>query len=222
MITTSWTLLKRAAGEEDSPDVIDARKEICRRYYDTSHAFFTRKRGTHQADDYTQEFWLRLWTHWEPLNKADREKGKFSKFLYRRMVCFAKETLKSVKKPSREKLTSDVERDADNDLYKLDPDFLKDDDDALRRIAKEDAFGMLERDGKGYCIRVFELSRSGRTRSQIAVDLNISIETVRHAPRILRKCYRECVQRLVALDLGEDANSKEVHEETDRLCGPER
>jgi RNA polymerase sigma factor (sigma-70 family) len=78
---TRWTLVLAAARGNVTPRAAAAMAELCRVYWYPLYAY-VRRRGhdNHEAEDLTQEFFLRLLAK-NYLAAADREKGKFRAFL---------------------------------------------------------------------------------------------------------------------------------------------
>jgi RNA polymerase sigma factor (sigma-70 family) len=78
---TRWTLVLAAARGNVTPRAAEAMAELCRVYWYPLYAY-VRRRGhdSHEAEDLTQEFFLRLLAK-NYLADADREKGKFRAFL---------------------------------------------------------------------------------------------------------------------------------------------
>ena len=78
---TRWTLVLAAARGEPSPRAAEAMSELCGVYWYPLYAY-VRRRGheSHEAEDLTQEFFLRLLAK-NCLAGVDREKGKFRAFL---------------------------------------------------------------------------------------------------------------------------------------------
>jgi RNA polymerase sigma-70 factor (ECF subfamily) len=78
--TTHWSVV-RAAGNIDSPDATQALEKLCRAYWYPLYAY-VRQRGVtvEEAQDLTQEFFLRLLKKNFPA-QANPEKGKFRSFL---------------------------------------------------------------------------------------------------------------------------------------------
>jgi RNA polymerase sigma factor (sigma-70 family) len=78
---TRWTLVLAAARGNVTPHAGEAMAELCRIYWYPLYAY-VRRRGheTHEAEDLTQEFFLRLLAK-NYLATVDREKGKFRSFL---------------------------------------------------------------------------------------------------------------------------------------------
>ncbi|PYJ03236.1 MAG: RNA polymerase subunit sigma-24 [Verrucomicrobia bacterium] len=78
--TTHWSVVL-AAGHDSSPGAQEALEKLCRTYWYPLYAY-VRQRGhePHDAQDLTQEFFLRLLDkHY--LAQVDRRKGKFRSFL---------------------------------------------------------------------------------------------------------------------------------------------
>jgi RNA polymerase sigma factor (sigma-70 family) len=78
---TRWTVVLAAAGGDVSPRAAEAMAELCRTYWYPLYAYI-RRRGsdTQEAEDLTQEFFLRLLAK-RYLAGVNREKGKFRAFL---------------------------------------------------------------------------------------------------------------------------------------------
>ena len=78
---TRWTLVLSAADDRDVPHAAEAMEELCRLYWYPLYAYI-RRRGhpPHEAEDLTQEFFLRLLSK-DFLAGVDRRKGKFRAFL---------------------------------------------------------------------------------------------------------------------------------------------
>jgi RNA polymerase sigma-70 factor (ECF subfamily) len=78
---TRWTLVLAAAGGEDASHAAEAMAELCRIYWYPLYAYI-RRRGhpSHEAEDLTQEFFVRLLAK-DDLAGVDRRKGKFRAFL---------------------------------------------------------------------------------------------------------------------------------------------
>ena len=78
--TTHWSVVL-AAGESDATRAHAALEELCRTYWFPLYAY-VRRRGSdpHEAQDLTQEFFLRLLDK-QSLRLADSSRGKFRSFL---------------------------------------------------------------------------------------------------------------------------------------------
>lgn len=86
-VTTHWTVVL-SAGDPDSPHAAAALEMLCRAYWYPLYAY-ARRRGHSPSDaqDLTQEFFVRLLAHnW--IARADRDKGRFRSFLLMAMGRF--------------------------------------------------------------------------------------------------------------------------------------
>jgi RNA polymerase sigma factor (sigma-70 family) len=78
--TTHWSLVLAAAGSEDAHSR-EALAQLCEVYWYPLYAFVRRHgHGPHDAQDLTQEFFMRLLEK-DYLGDVDRSKGKFRSFL---------------------------------------------------------------------------------------------------------------------------------------------
>jgi len=78
--TTRWSLVLAAAGTEDARGR-EALAKLCQTYWYPLYAFVRRQgHGPHDAQDLTQEFFMRLLEK-DYLGDVDRSKGKFRSFL---------------------------------------------------------------------------------------------------------------------------------------------
>ena len=78
--TTHWSLVLAAAGTEDAHGR-EALAKLCQVYWYPLYAFVRRQgHGPHDAQDLTQEFFMRLLEK-DYLGDVDRSKGKFRSFL---------------------------------------------------------------------------------------------------------------------------------------------
>jgi len=76
---TQWSLVRCAAF--DSPDSSEALETLCRAYWFPIYAFIRRSgRGPHDAQDLTQEFFVRL-LQTNSIGRADPRLGRFRTFL---------------------------------------------------------------------------------------------------------------------------------------------
>lgn len=78
--TTHWSLVYLAGGDEDQPEVVAARDELCRKYWSPIYAHIRRYgRSPEDAQDLTQEFLARmLGPH--GFAGAKRERGRFRSY----------------------------------------------------------------------------------------------------------------------------------------------
>jgi RNA polymerase sigma factor (sigma-70 family) len=78
--TTHWSLVL-SAGDQPSPQAVDALEKLCRAYWLPIYAFVRRQgRSPHDAQDLTQEFFARLLEK-KSLAVADPARGRFRSFL---------------------------------------------------------------------------------------------------------------------------------------------
>ena len=78
--TTHWSVVLRA-GDGDSPQAASALEQLCRTYWYPLYAYVRRRGyGPEDAQDLTQEFFLRLLRK-DYLAQVDPRKGKFRSFL---------------------------------------------------------------------------------------------------------------------------------------------
>ena len=78
--TTHWSVVLQA-GQADSPEARRALEHLCRDYWYPLYAHVRRqKRSVEDAQDITQEFFLRLLSH-DYLKLADPQRGRFRTFL---------------------------------------------------------------------------------------------------------------------------------------------
>ncbi len=79
--TTHWSLVLAAAGNSEDAQCREALARLCQVYWYPLYAFVRRQgHGPHDAQDLTQEFFLRLLDK-DYLGDVDRSKGKFRSFL---------------------------------------------------------------------------------------------------------------------------------------------
>ena len=78
---THWTLVLSAARGSETPRAAAAMAELCRSYWYPLYAYVRRRNiDAHEAEDLTQEFFVRLIAK-NYLADVDRRKGKFRAFL---------------------------------------------------------------------------------------------------------------------------------------------
>jgi RNA polymerase sigma-70 factor (ECF subfamily) len=85
---THWTLVLSAARGSETPRAAAAMAELCRTYWYPLYAYVRRRNlDAHEAEDLTQEFFVRLIGK-NYLADVDRRKGKFRAFLLAAMKHF--------------------------------------------------------------------------------------------------------------------------------------
>jgi RNA polymerase sigma factor (sigma-70 family) len=86
--TTHWSLVLRAAGQREDPQVDRALASLCQRYWLPLYVFARRRvADAHEAQDLTQAFFARLLEQ-NGLASASPERGRFRSFLLASMKNF--------------------------------------------------------------------------------------------------------------------------------------
>lgn len=225
--TTQWSIVLRAAQPDDSA-ARAALEMLCRRYWFPLYAFARRRVATvPEAQDLTQEFFLRLLEK-NSLAAASPERGRFRSFLLTSLKNFLANELDRANTQKRgggrERLSLDWE--TGESRLSLEPAHTNTPereferqwaltllDIVVRRLQEEFATA-----GKS---RQFEWLKETLTGSQvlldyavIAAELQMSEDAVRQAAHRLRKRYRELLREEVAATT---ESSREVEDEIGRL-----
>ena len=225
--TTQWSLVLRAAQPDDSAarSALDA---LCRRYWFPLYAFARRRVAeVHEAQDLTQEFFLRLLEK-NSLAAASPERGRFRSFLLTSLKNFLANEWDRANAQKRgggrERLSLDWE--VGESRLSLEPAHTDTPereferqwaltllDNVVRRLQDEFALA-----GKS---RQFELLKETLTGGRASVDyavlaseLSMSEEAARQAAHRLRKRYRELLREEVAATV---ESEQEVEDEIGRL-----
>ena len=225
--TTQWSLVLRAARPEDSV-ARAALEALCRRYWFPLYAFARRRvSAIHEAQDLTQEFFLRLLQN-NSLAAASPERGRFRSFLLASLKNFLSNEWDRANAQKRgggrERWSLDWEigesrlsrepAHADTPEREFERQWaLTLLDVVVRRLQDEFATA-----GKS---RQFERlkeslsgSRSGIDYPTVATELQMSAEAARQAAHRLRKRYRELLRDEVAQTV---ESPDEVDDEINRL-----
>jgi len=225
--TTQWSIVVRAARPEESA-ARWALEQLCQRYWLPLYAFARRRVATvHEAQDLTQEFFVRLLEK-NSLAAASPERGRFRSFLLASFKNFlANEWDRAAAQKrggGRERLSLDWE--SGESRLSLEPvhtdtperEFERQWiltllDNVVRRL--EDEFAST---GKA---RQFELLKETLTGGRavinytaVAAELSISEEAARQTAHRLRRRYRELLREEVAATVESDA---ELEDEIGRL-----
>ncbi len=225
--TTQWSLVLRAAQPDDSSARL-ALEMLCRRYWFPLYAFARRRVATMpEAQDLTQEFFLRLLEK-NSLAAASPERGRFRSFLLTSLKNFlANEWDRATAQKrggGRERLSLDWE--TGESRLSLEPTHTDTPereferqwaltllDVVVRRL--QDEFAMAEKS------RQFELLKETLTGGRavidyatVAAELQMSEEAARQAAHRLRKRYRELLREEVAATV---ETPDEVEDEIGRL-----
>lgn len=225
--TTQWSIVLRAAQPEDS-EARAALELLCRRYWFPLYAFARRRVATiPEAQDLTQEFFLRLLEK-NSLAAASPERGRFRSFLLTSLKNFLNNEWDRANAQKRgggrERLSLDWE--TGESRLSLEPAHANTPereferqwaltllDNVVRRLQDEFAAA-----GKA---RHFELLKETLTGDRatveysiVAAELSMTEEAVRQAAHRLRKRYRELLREEVAATV---ENDSEVEDEIGRL-----
>lgn len=225
--TTQWSLVLRAAQPDDSAARV-ALETLCRRYWFPLYAFARRRvSDIPEAQDLTQEFFLRLLEK-NSLAAACPERGRFRSFLLTSLKNFlANEWDRATAQKrggGRERLSLDWE--TGESRLSFEPTHT---DTPEREFERQWALTLLD---VVVCSLQDEFAAAGKSRqfellkqtltgnravldySAIAAELQMTDEAARQAAHRLRKRYREILRDEVAATVESDT---EVEDEIGRL-----
>lgn len=225
--TTQWSIVLRAAQPDDSA-ARAALEMLCRRYWFPLYAFARRRVATlHEAQDLTQEFFLRLLEK-NSLAAASPDRGRFRSFLLASLKNFlANEWDRATAQKrggGRERLSLDWE--SGESRLSLEPAHA---DTPEREFERQWALTLLDQVvsrlqaefATADKSQQFELLKETLTGSRavldyevIASELQMSEEAARQAAHRLRKRYRELLHQEVAATV---ESPDEVADEIGRL-----
>ena len=225
--TTQWSIVLRAAQPEDSA-ARAALEQLCRRYWFPLYAFARRRVAeVHEAQDLTQEFFLRLLEK-NSLAAASPERGRFRSFLLTSLKNFLANELDRANAQKRgggrERLSLDWE--SGESRLSLEPAHT---DTPEREFERQWTLTLLDNvvsrlqaeftdSGKARQFELFKASLTGGGAvldyAIIAAELSMSEEAARQASHRLRKRYRELLREEVAATVESD---DEVEDEIGRL-----
>jgi RNA polymerase sigma factor (sigma-70 family) len=223
-VPTRWTLVLAARRGSLSPTAAQALSELCRIYWYPLYAYI-RRRGheAHEAEDLTQEFFLRLLAK-NYLADVDRRKGKFRAFLLAAVKHFLaneRDRLQAQKRGGREKI---VPLDAlrAEDRYRREPAH---EATPERLFERQWALAVLEQvltrlqaefaaAGKQALFDrlkpLLTVERESIGYAQIAAELGMTEGAVKVAVHRLRRRYRQLLQDEIAQTV---ATPEEIGEE---------
>ena len=221
---TRWTLVLAASRGCATPRAAEAMAELCRVYWYPLYAY-VRRRGhdTHEAEDLTQEFFLRLLAK-DSLASVDREKGKFRAFLLASLKNFLANQWdrRQAKKRGGGQTVLPLDTLDAESRYRLEPSHnltperlferqwaMTVLDQVLARLQAEFAAG-----GKQTLFdrlkQFLTAARGSVGYAPIAAELNMSEGAVKVAVHRLRRRYRELLRDEIAQTV---ANPEEIDEE---------
>jgi RNA polymerase sigma factor (sigma-70 family) len=207
---TQWTLVRRASF--DSTQAQDALEKLCRAYWYPIYAFVRRSgRGSHDAQDLTQEFFARF-LEANSIMRADPKRGKFRTFLLGALKNFLTDAHRKAtawKRGGGFQIVSFEETEAE-ERYRLEPVDERTPDKiyeqrwtvglletAMERLREE--FHAAGKERQFEVLKVF-LSREGDDESYEAAgaELNTSGNTIAVAVHRIRKRFRQVVRSVIA------------------------
>jgi RNA polymerase sigma-70 factor (ECF subfamily) len=210
-VTTHWSVVL-AASREDSTRAHKALEHLCRLYWYPIY-YFVRRQGhsTHDAQDFTQEFFARLLEkNW--IAGADQSRGRFRSFM---LVMLKRFLVAEWRKATAQKRAGNLNPlplplDTAETRYAHEPADAHSPEQAfekqwaltlldtvVRRLAAD-----YEREGKGPLFEVLKPALTGSRETQPYADLALALEMSEGAVRVavhrLRERYRERLRAEVA------------------------
>ena len=207
--TTRWTLVV-AAGDPQRKEARSALVSLCENYWYPLYAYL-RRRGypADQAEDLTQEFFLRL-LEGRYLDRADPEKGRFRSFILTSLKFFVadEEDRQRARKRGGGALVP-LEFSSGEERYQREPAH---DETPERIFERRWALSMLDRVVErlrnefvhhGHAehferLKVFLLGQSDAPYAALAREMNTSEGALKVAVHRLRKRYRELFRQEIA------------------------
>ena len=209
---TRWSLVLAAAGGADAARAADAMAELCRIYWYPLYAYIRRRgHSSHEAEDLTQEFFLRLLAK-EDFAGVDRRKGKFRAFLLAAMKHFLAnqwDRCQAQKRGGAERILS-LDTVSAEIRYRLEPSHNLTPEKLFER---QWAMTVLERvlarlqgelDAAGKTVLFQGLKpfltggRPAASYAEVAVELQMSEGAVKVAVHRLRRRFRELLKEEIA------------------------
>ncbi|HUD47047.1 MAG TPA: sigma factor [Candidatus Baltobacteraceae bacterium] len=227
---THWSVVLSAAGRQNPGDAAESLEKLCSLYWRPLYAFIRRQGETpHDAQDLTQEFFLRLLQK-DYLNSVDRGKGRFRSFLLAALKHFLsneRDKARAQKRgggqlPMPLDFTGEETHLSFEAADKLTPEILYE-----RRWATtllEQALARLRRDyadqGKEPLFEQLKSTltegRGGAAYAALAANLKMSEAAVKMAVHRLRQRYRECLRAEIAQTV---ATAGEIEDELRQVMG---
>jgi RNA polymerase sigma factor (sigma-70 family) len=221
---TRWTLVLAAADGRVAPRAAEAMEELCRLYWYPLYAY-VRRRGheAHEAEDLTQEFFLRLLTK-DFLAGVDRRKGKFRAFLLAALKHFLanEQDRRQAQKRGGGKVVISLDGLKAESRYQLEPAHSL---TAEKLFERQWAIAVLDRvlrrlqtefaaEGKQTLFeRLKRFLASGRQPggyAEVAAELRMTEEAVKTAVHRLRRRWRQLLRDEIAQTV---AGPEEIDEE---------
>jgi RNA polymerase sigma factor (sigma-70 family) len=221
---THWSVVLSAAGRQNPSHAAESLEKLCSLYWRPLYAYIRRQgESPHDAQDLTQEFFLRLLKK-DYLNAVDRGKGRFRSFLLAAVKHFLSNERDKARAQKRGGGQSPLPLDFTGEETQLSfqpADKLTPEIFFERRWATtllEQALARLRQDYTGQGKeRLFEQLKTTLTEGRdsvaylaLATRLNMSEAAVKMAVHRLRQRYRECLRAEIAQTV---ATAREVEDE---------
>ena len=220
--TTHWSIVL-TAGQTSAPDAADALEKLCRGYWYPLFAYVRRRgHGPHDAQDLTQEFFLRFLEK-NYLKAVAREKGKFRSFLLASMNHFLANEWDKAKTEKRGGKLQFVSMDAtfdDSDhrhepAADLSPERVYEQQWALALLAQ--VLARLRQEfvaaGKAHLFDHLKPFLTGQKRAETYADLAAQLKTTEGALKMtvqrMRQRYRELLRDEIAQTVASEAEIEE-------------
>lgn len=209
--TTRWSMVL-AAGQASSPEAQAALEELCRAYWPPLYAFVRRQgHGPEEAQDLTQEFFLRLLQQ-DGLARMDQGKGRFRSFLLASLknLLANKWHRARTQKRGGEAVHFSLDDPAREACYDagladtLTPDKLFDRrwaETLLERVLVRvrDEWDARDRQQRFDELKVFLVERRGTAPfAEVATRLGVTVPALRSSVHRLREAYREAFLQEIA------------------------
>ncbi|MEN6407445.1 MAG: sigma-70 family RNA polymerase sigma factor [Thermoguttaceae bacterium] len=222
---TRWTLVLDAAGGHPTPKASTALAELCRMYWVPLYAYVRRHgREVHEAEDLTQEFFLRVVSP-NFLADVDRRRGRFRAFLlasFKHFLANAADRDKAVKRGGGKPILSLDAGQAETryrrePFHTLTPEKLFERHWALtvldQVLARLQAESYVLNGGPAVFDRLKQYLTTGRQSSgyaEAAAELGMTEGAVKVAVHRLRRRYRQLLREEIAQTV---ASSEEIDDE---------
>jgi RNA polymerase sigma-70 factor (ECF subfamily) len=205
--TTHWSVVMQA-GTSDSPRALEALERLCRAYWLPLYSYVRRRGyGSHDAQDLTQDFFVRL-LRTNSFAGVSREKGKFRSFLLAALNHFLsneRDRERAEKRGGGQAIISIEENEAEQRYLQgadLDPEPEKAFDRRWALTVLEQALARLQEEylasGRAEIfqhLRVYLSSEaSPGDYDTLAPRLGMSASAMAVAVHRLRQRYRECIR----------------------------
>jgi RNA polymerase sigma factor (sigma-70 family) len=227
---THWSVVLSAAGHQNPGQAVESLEKLCALYWRPLYAYIRRQgESPHDAQDLTQEFFLRLLTK-NYLNAVDQGKGRFRSFLLAALKHFLSNERDKARAQKRGGGQSPLPLDFTGEETHLTfqptdnitPEILFE-----RRWATtllEQALARLRQEYTGQGKEsLFEKLKTTLTEgrgnlaySALAASLNLSEAAVKMAVHRLRQRYRECLRAEIAQTV---ATPDEIEDELRYVMG---